>query len=82
MTTDDDEASRAIRGDATPIIANKRPLSPEQTSIFHHNRFCDRYFLHGAMGKIKMKGCTMVILWEDRASRDDEDVDLDHPPLF
>jgi hypothetical protein len=51
MTTDDDKGVQSDSGDATPIIANKRPLSPEQTSIFHHTDPATGYFLHGHMGK-------------------------------
>jgi hypothetical protein len=63
MTTDDDKGVQSDSGDTTPIIANKRPLSPEQTSIFHHTDPATDIFLHGQYGQIKMRGYTMVILY-------------------
>jgi hypothetical protein len=72
-------------GDATPIITNKRrPLSPEQTSIFHHtDPATDTSYMDlWANQDERLYYGDPVPDWEDRASRDDDDVDLDYPPLF
>ena len=71
MTTDDDKASRAIRVIATPIIANKRPLSPEQTSILHHTDPATDTSYMGlwANQDERLYYGDPVPGWEDRASR-------------
>jgi hypothetical protein len=83
MTTDDKKVARAIRV-IQPIIAHKRRLPPVRTGIFHlTDPATDTSYMElWANQNERLYYGDPLPSWEDRASRDDENVDLDYPPLF